>query len=132
MILQSAVTPDPSIGAVMCGFDSKINYTKLAKAHRYLRENKDCIFMLTNDDRTFPTADGLQHPGSGALSAPLRYALPHLDPIVIGKPNKPFMDSITKIHKLDKSRTIMVGDRLDTDVSSPFTHLLSLYLEQLC
>lgn len=47
----------------MCGFDGKINYTKLAKANRYLRENKDCIFMLTNDDRTFPTASGAQHPG---------------------------------------------------------------------
>jgi 4-nitrophenyl phosphatase len=47
----------------MCGFDSKINYNKLAKANRYLRENKDCIFMLTNDDRTFPTASGAQHPG---------------------------------------------------------------------
>ena len=40
-----------------------------------------------------------------------------MPPIVIGKPNRPFLDSIEKIHKLDKSRTIMVGDRLDTDVS---------------
>jgi 4-nitrophenyl phosphatase len=47
----------------------------------------------------------------------LRYALPDMPPIVIGKPNRPFLDSIEKIHKLDKSRTIMVGDRLDTDVS---------------
>ncbi|KAK9898702.1 2-phosphoglycolate phosphatase [Cystobasidium minutum MCA 4210] len=112
----SHVTPDPSVGAVMCGFDGKINYTKLAKANRYLRENKDCIFMLTNDDRTFPTASGAQHPGSGALSAPLRYCLPHLEPIVVGKPNKPFMDCITKVHQLDKKRTIMIGDRLDTDI----------------
>lgn len=55
--------------------------------------------------------------GSGAISAPLRFALPHMPPIIIGKPNKPFMDCIAKVHKLDKSRTIMVGDRLDTDVS---------------
>ena len=47
----------------------------------------------------------------------MRYALPDMPPIVIGKPNRPFLDSIEKIHKLDKSRTIMVGDRLDTDVS---------------
>jgi 4-nitrophenyl phosphatase len=61
--MQTGVDADPTIGAVMCGFDSKINYTKLARANRYLRENKGCIFMLTNDDRTFPTASGLQHPG---------------------------------------------------------------------
>lgn len=108
---------DPNIGAVMCGFDSKVNYHKLAKAHRFLRENEGCHFILTNDDSTFPAADGLLYPGSGSISAPLRYALPHMPPIVIGKPNKPFMDCITEKHHLDKKRTIMVGDRLDTDVN---------------
>lgn len=58
----------------MCGFDAKINYTKLAKANRYLRENKDCIFMLTNDDRTFPTASGAQHPGESRFRFDLRFS----------------------------------------------------------
>jgi len=112
----SAVTADPDVGAVMCGFDSKTNYHKLARAHRFLRENEGCHFILTNDDSTFPSGDGQLYPGSGAISAPLRFALPHMPPIVIGKPNKPFMDCITQKHHLDKSRTIMVGDRLDTDI----------------
>lgn len=147
---QSNVTADPEVGAVMCGFDSKTNYHKLARAHRFLRENEGCHFILTNDDSTFPSADGQLYPGeygmacpinartlaggprraealrripsasgSGAISAPLRFALPHKPPIIIGKPNKPFMDCITQQHHLDKSRTIMVGDRLDTDVSVP-------------
>lgn len=64
--------------------------------------------------------------GSGAISAPLRYALPDMPPIVIGKPNKPFLDSIEKLHKLDRSRTIMVGDRLDTDVSEGLRRTLML------
>ena len=107
---QSAVKADPTIGAVMCGFDSKINYHKLARAHRFLRENEGIHWILTNDDSTFPTEDAL-YPGSGAISAPLRYALPHLKPTVIGKPNEPFMVAIEKIHKIDRKRTIMVGDR---------------------
>lgn len=111
----SAVKADPTIGAVMCGFDSKINYHKLARAHRFLRENEGIHWILTNDDSTFPTEDAL-YPGSGAISAPLRYALPHLKPIIIGKPNEPFMAAIEKIHKIDRKRTIMVGDRLDTDI----------------
>jgi 4-nitrophenyl phosphatase len=60
---QSDVTADPDVGAVMCGFDSKTNYHKLAKAHRFLRENEGCHFILTNDDSTFPAADGLLYPG---------------------------------------------------------------------
>jgi 4-nitrophenyl phosphatase len=48
----------------MCGFDSKTNYHKLAKAHRFLRENEGCHFILTNDDSTFPAADGNLYPGS--------------------------------------------------------------------
>jgi 4-nitrophenyl phosphatase len=47
----------------------------------------------------------------------LRYCCPDKEPIVVGKPNKPFMDCITKVHDLDRKKTIMIGDRLDTDVS---------------
>lgn len=112
----SGIEADPDVGAVMCGYDGQINYHKLARAHRFLRENKDCLFILTNDDSTFPAANGQLYPGSGAISAPLRFALPHMPPIVIGKPNKPFMDCIAQTHQLDKARTIMVGDRLDTDI----------------
>jgi len=110
------ICADPSIGAVMCGFDMKINYKKIAKAHRYLQENKDCLFILTNDDSTFPTADA-KYPGSGSISAPLRFIFPKRQPIVVGKPNDPMLASILETHKLDKKRTIMIGDRLDTDIA---------------
>jgi ribonucleotide monophosphatase NagD (HAD superfamily) len=40
-----------------------INYKKLANAHRYLEENKGCHFVLTNDDSTFPSANGHLYPG---------------------------------------------------------------------
>ncbi|KAH9817874.1 HAD-like domain-containing protein [Melampsora americana] len=112
----SSVTTDKEIGAVLCGFDMHINYKKLAKAHRYLIENEDCHFILTNDDSTFPT-DGSIFPGSGAISAPLRYALAgKKTPIVVGKPNQPMLDCILDKHQLDRSKTCMVGDRLDTDI----------------
>jgi 4-nitrophenyl phosphatase len=34
--------------------------------------------------------------GSGAISAPLRFALPDKKPIIVGKPNQPMLDSILK------------------------------------
>ncbi|KAG0146689.1 hypothetical protein CROQUDRAFT_657039 [Cronartium quercuum f. sp. fusiforme G11] len=112
----SSITTDKEVGAVLCGFDMHINYKKLAKAHRYLIENEDCHFILTNDDSTFPT-DGSIFPGSGAISAPLRYALVgKKTPIVVGKPHQPMLDCILDKHHLDRSKTCMIGDRLDTDI----------------
>ncbi|GAA99236.1 uncharacterized protein L969DRAFT_86460 [Mixia osmundae IAM 14324] len=112
----SSIQSDPDVGAVMAGFDMHINYKKIAKAHRYLQENKGCHFILTNDDTTFPHSDGKLYPGSGAISAPLRYAVKN-KPIVVGKPNQPMLDCILKTHDIDRERTLMIGDRLDTDIA---------------
>ncbi|GJN89210.1 hypothetical protein Rhopal_002189-T1 [Rhodotorula paludigena] len=96
----SAVTADPEVGAVLCGLDMHMNYLKYAKAFRYLRENENCLFMATNLDSTFPT-HGTVHP----------------EPLVVGKPEAAMLESIIQTHKLDKSKMIMVGDRLNTDIA---------------
>lgn len=90
-----------------------MNYKKIAKAHRYLQDDPDCLFILTNDgkliiifnskavtysteshtDSSFPEGGHL-YPGSGSISAALRYALPKRKPIVVGKPNQPMLDSV--------------------------------------
>jgi len=105
---------DPSVGAVLCGLDTAINYTKLSKAFQYLTRNPGCLFLATNEDPTYPAAGGYL-PGAGAISAPLRYAL-RRDPVSIGKPNSTMLDTIKAKHHFDPSRTIMIGDRLDTDI----------------
>jgi len=107
-------TLDPDVAAVLCGLDLKINYTKLSKAFQYLTRNSGCQFLVTNDDSTFPSADGLL-PGAGSISAPLRYALGR-DPVSIGKPAKTMLDCIRAKVNFDPARTIMVGDRLNTDI----------------
>jgi len=105
---------DPDVAAVVCGLDMQINYTKLSKAFQYLTRNPGCHFIATNEDSTFPIAAGLL-PGSGAVSAPLRYALGR-DPICTGKPSSTMLDCVkAKVH-FDPERTIMVGDRLNTDI----------------
>lgn len=85
-------TPDPSVGAVLCGLDTSINYTKLSKAFQYLLRDPSVAFLATNEDSTYPTADGLL-PGAGAISAPLRYAYAK-DPISIGKPASTMLECI--------------------------------------
>ena len=119
---------------MVCGLDTQINYTKLSKAFQYLTRNPGCHFIATNEDSTFPTSAGLL-PGAGSISAPLRYALGR-EPVCTGKPSgtmldcvkakfvinfkKKFIHSILKrfpvrVH-FDPKRTIMVGDRLNTDI----------------
>ncbi|KAJ3989669.1 HAD-like domain-containing protein [Lentinula detonsa] len=105
---------DTNVVAVVCGLDTTINYTKLSKAFQYLTRNPGCQFIVTNEDSTYPSAHGLL-PGAGAISAPLRYALGK-DPVSIGKPAKTMLDCIQAKAHYDPSRTIMVGDRLNTDI----------------
>ncbi|KAF8477742.1 2-phosphoglycolate phosphatase [Russula ochroleuca] len=110
------IPPDPSVGAVLVGLDTSINYTKLSRAFRYLHSNPECVFLATNDDSTFPSEKGLL-PGAGAILAPLLTALgPNRPATAIGKPNSTMLDAIKAKHDFDPERTIMVGDRLNTDI----------------
>ena len=88
------IPPDPSVGAVVVGLDTSINYTKLSRAFRYLHSNPECAFLATNDDSTFPSEKGLL-PGAGAILAPLVTALgPNRPVTAIGKPNSMMLDAI--------------------------------------
>ena len=58
----SSITSDPSVGAVLCGLDMHLNYKKVAKGFKFLRENEGCHFVATNLDSTFPT-HGTVYPG---------------------------------------------------------------------
>ena len=128
-------TLDPSVAVVLCGFDKNINYTKISKGFLYLTRNEGCLFLATNEDSTFPDSAGLL-PGAGSVSAPLRFALGR-NPLCTGKPSKTMLDCVqaklvrvshvrkrkkvlTEVsicrHNFDPSRTIMVGDRLNTDI----------------
>jgi 4-nitrophenyl phosphatase len=36
---------------------------------------------------------------------------------VVGKPNAPMLDTIKKLFHLDESKSLFIGDRLDTDIA---------------
>ncbi|SGY46199.1 BQ5605_C001g00396 [Microbotryum silenes-dioicae] len=109
----SSITSDPEVGAVLCGLDMHLNYKKIAKGCRYLRENEGCHFVATNLDSTFPTHGSTVC--GGATIAPLITTMGR-QPLVIGKPEAAMLESILKTYDLDKSKILMVGDRLNTDI----------------
>jgi len=106
---------DKDIGAVLVGFDEHISFQKIAFAMTHLK-NPKTHFIATNTDGQFPMGDGTYIPGTGVMVKAVMTASER-DPIIMGKPEQPMLDAIRAIHDIEPSRTLMVGDRLDTDIA---------------
>ncbi|KAK4337341.1 hypothetical protein RND71_043611 [Anisodus tanguticus] len=104
------------INAVIVGFDNQISFPKLVKACSYVKK-PNCKFIAANADETFPPPnDKVMVPGPGAYIAAIE-AVTKKKAINMGKPYKFFFECIKHVHKdIDNKRTIMIGDRLTTDM----------------
>jgi glycerol-1-phosphatase len=69
--------------------------------------------IATGRDRTFPTENG-EWPGTGAIVAALEYATGRTARSV-GKPDPQIF--VTALDRLEPGRTLVVGDRLDSDLA---------------
>jgi phosphoglycolate phosphatase len=107
--------PDPDVRCVVVGIDLNFSYVKASKAVMYLRD-KDCLFVATNPDPSIPAGNGILLPGAGSVIAMIQTASGRHPDVICGKPNKPMFDVIMEKYKIDPARTIMIGDRLDTDI----------------
>ncbi|OTA91587.1 hypothetical protein M434DRAFT_397107 [Hypoxylon sp. CO27-5] len=103
---------DPDVGIVLAGLDFHINYLKLSMAYQYIR--RGAKFLATNLDSTLPMNQTF-FPGAGSISIPL-VNMTGQTPLAFGKPSQAMMDAIEGKFKLDRARTCMVGDRLNTDI----------------
>jgi HAD superfamily hydrolase (TIGR01450 family) len=94
--------------AVLVGFHREFDYERLRSAATAVL--RGARLLATNDDATYPTADG-PIPGGGAILASIVTAT-GATPIVAGKPYAP-MAAIVR-ERLGGAG-VMVGDRPDTD-----------------
>jgi 4-nitrophenyl phosphatase len=99
---------------VIMGLDRTINFQKASEAALLIRNG--IPFYATNPDKTFPTPRG-QIPGAGAWISVISTAT-NVEPIYAGKPF-PFMMNLS-LERLGtkKEETLVVGDRLDTDITA--------------
>ncbi len=97
---------------VVVGMDREATYEKLRRATTLIRDG--ARFIGTNADRTFPMPDGLA-PGAGSLLAFLE-ASTDQRPLVIGKPEEAMFAMALARLGTAPDRTLVVGDRLETDI----------------
>lgn len=102
-----------AIDYVVIGIDRKFTYDKLRFAHAAITRGH-AQFIATNRDATFPMEDG-EIPGGGSLVAALATATGR-EPVTIGKPETHAYEAILHAAGATAPESVMVGDRLDTDI----------------
>jgi glycerol-1-phosphatase len=95
---------------VVVGGTEQLVYDDLRFAALAVRRGAD--FLATARDPTYPQPDGLW-PGTGAILAAVEVASGQTAEIV-GKPQPQLL--ITALDRLGEGRTLVVGDRVDTDL----------------
>ncbi len=98
---------------VVASLDTHLNYEKLVAAFQAIISG--AVFLASNDDSSYPIENGVLMPGAGAITAALEKSSGRTATI-IGKPQPYLLDIILREHKLEKDETLMVGDRIETDI----------------
>ena len=104
----------PQANVVVMGLDRDITFQKAVEATLLVRSGVP--FYATNPDKTFPTPRGLI-PGAGAWYSIVTTAT-GVEPIVAGKPFPFLMDLSLKKLGTRNDETLVIGDRLDTDIAA--------------
>ena len=99
---------------VVLGETRTYSFETITRAIRLI--DNGARFIATNPDATGPSADGLL-PATGAIAALITKAT-GVDPYYIGKPNPLMMRSALNQIDAHSETTIMIGDRMDTDIVS--------------
>ena len=102
------------IDYVVVGIDRQFSYDKLRFAHAAITRGH-AQFIATNRDTTLPTEDG-EVPGGGSLVAALAAATGR-EPLNMGKPEPHGYEAILEAAGVTAAESVMVGDRLDTDIA---------------
>jgi 4-nitrophenyl phosphatase len=103
---------DQGADLVVSGLDRQLTWDKLATAT--LNINQGAQFFATNSDTTLPTELG-EVMGNGGVLAALE-AVTGIKPTSIGKPAPILYEQALALLGTNKTNTIAIGDRLNTDI----------------
>jgi len=111
-VLSTSDAPEAKV--VVMGIDRDITFDKMREATLLVRNGVP--FYATNPDKTFPTPRG-EIPGAGAWISVITTAT-EIEPIIAGKPFPFMMELSLEILGIKKEETLVVGDRLETDIAA--------------
>eukprot|EP00092_Neocalanus_flemingeri_P070340 GFUD01086320.1.p1 GENE.GFUD01086320.1~~GFUD01086320.1.p1 ORF type:complete len:357 (+),score=63.24 GFUD01086320.1:44-1114(+) len=108
-----------AVGALVFGYTSNFTYYDILLANAVLA-NPACLFLLEAPDVTLVTRTDLGTkmtiPCTGSMVAAVSTAAGR-KPIVLGKPSKFMFEIVQKRHPgIQPERTLMIGDRANTDI----------------
>jgi 4-nitrophenyl phosphatase len=109
---QFTITAE-NVDAVVVGIDSDFTYEKARTATLLIRYH-GAAFIGTNPDVTYPSPAGLV-PGAGSVIGMIQLAT-DATPTIIGKPQRAMFDVAVNRLGTSASETLMLGDRLNTDI----------------
>ncbi len=99
---------------VVLGETRTYSFTAITTAIRLVEQG--ARFIATNPDATGPSREG-SLPATGSVAALIERATGHA-PYFVGKPNPLMMRSALRTVGAHSEATLMIGDRMDTDVRS--------------
>lgn len=99
---------------VVLGETRTYSFTAITTAIRLVEQG--ARFIATNPDATGPSREG-SLPATGSVAALIEKATGHA-PYFVGKPNPLMMRSALNSLGAHSEQTLMIGDRMDTDVRS--------------
>ena len=102
------------VDCLLMGFDTELKFSKLEDACKLLNNGVD--YIATNPDLVCPTEYG-SVPDCGSVSEML-YNATLRRPLFIGKPAPEMILFAIKNANMTKEQSIVIGDRLHTDIAS--------------
>lgn len=103
---------------VVLGETFAYNFQAIKKAIRLIHE-QGARFIATNPDPAGPSEGGIT-PACGAMAALIEEAS-GISPFFVGKPNALMMRTALNYLDVHSENTIMIGDRMDTDIVAGVT-----------
>ena len=107
-----------AVEVVVAAFDRTLDYTKLNLAHQALV--RGASFYATNGDKTCPVSGG-EIPDCAGVIAFLEATTGRKVQEIAGKPSPHILGAALARLQVDAGRCLMVGDRLDTDMTMGVT-----------
>ncbi|MBI3029949.1 MAG: HAD-IIA family hydrolase [Candidatus Rokubacteria bacterium] len=108
------VRDDERVGWVVIAFDRTFTYAKLNTALQAVKGGARLI--ATNPDRTCPVAGG-EIPDCAGMIAAVEAVTGKTVELIVGKPSRLMLEVALEVLGLPASETVIVGDRIETDVT---------------